>query len=248
MRERVYWVLPTALVLLLPARLFSASPVLLLADAESPLIQNERADRDDLSRMRDAAMVRRFARNGWLVHIPAAGTDYYVYDVAAKYRYARPWTKLFLARLSRQYRARFGQRLRVTSLVRTEGHQRHLAQINANAASSQGLLRSSHLTGATVDISKRFMSGAEVRWVRSVLYSLHSQGFIYAFEEFRQPVFHIMVYRSYSRHVTAITRASNGTARARSSLHPGSRTVLHGHLGQSVARDAAAKTASAGTM
>jgi hypothetical protein len=246
-RGRLYWAVPALLVLVLPTSLFSAGPVLLLADASSPIIQNERADHEDLSRMRDSAMVRSFVQNGRLVNIPSNDRNYYVYAVPAKYRYARPWTKLFLARLSRQYHARFGQRLRVTSLVRTEGHQRRLAQSNPNAASSQGLLRSSHLTGATVDISKRFMSQAEVRWVRSVLYSLHSEGYIYAFEEFGQPVFHIMVYRSYPEYVLSLRRSSKRLPKDVSKTQARCRTTAHGDRRQCLA-GVSPKADSAGAM
>jgi hypothetical protein len=246
-RERLYWA-AAALILLLPSNLFSASPLLLLADANSPRIQNDRADHDDLSRMRNTAMVQRFAQNGRLVRIPLNHRHYYIHDVPAAYRYARPWTKLFLARLSRQYHARFGQRLRVTSLVRTEGRQRYLAQVNRNAASAHGVLRSSHLTGATVDVSKRFMSQSEVRWLRNSLYSLQSQGYIYAIEEFGQPVFHIMVYRNYPKYVSSMTSASKRLAKPARKLQARSRTAVRRHPRRSPVGDTSAKAANAAAI
>lgn len=246
MREKLYWA--AALILLLPHNLFSASPVRLRADANSPLVQNARADHDELSRMRNAAMVQHFAQNGRLLRIPLNHRHYYVYGVPTPYRYARPWTKLFLARLGRQYHTRFEQRLRVTSLVRTEGRQRHLAQINLNAASAKGLSRSSHLTGATVDISKRFMSLAEIRWIRSALYLLHTQGYIYAVEEFGQPVFHIMVYRSYPRHVSSMTGLSKRLAKATSKVQSMPRTAAHGPSKRSLAGRASVNPSNAAAM
>ena len=241
-RKRFYWVAFTLLELLLPTNLFGGSPgVILLADANSPLVQNQRADYDDLSRMRNAAMVRRFAQSGYLVRIASSDRHFYLHDIPAAYQYARPWTKLFLTRLSRQYHARFEKRLRVTSLVRTEGRQRRLAQINLNAASAKGALRSSHLTGATIDISKRFMTQAEAIWIRSVLYSLHRQGYIYAVEEFEQPVFHVMVYRSYPKYVSATRRVSKRAAKAASQLRARTQLAVDGRVGESLANDASTK-------
>ena len=194
---------------LLPVSLSAASRSSLAADETSPTSQNSRADDDNLSRIQNVAMLNRFVRGGYLVSVPANGSHYYVHGVPAQYRYTRPWTKVFLTRLSRQYYAKFGKRLRVTSLVRTEGRQRRLTRINANAADAIGDSRSSHLTGATIDISKRFMSAAERRWMRDVLYSLHRQGYLYAIEEFYQPTFHIMVFRNYPKYVTLVSRRAS---------------------------------------
>jgi len=124
-------------------------------------------------------------------------------------RYLRPWTKLFLARLSNQYRARFGKPLRVTSLLRTAEYQRSLQRRNGNAASDDGPKRSAHLTGASLDISKKGMTGAERQWLKNVLMSLHNGGHIYAIEEFQQPVFHILVHRQYENYVDRKTGSSD---------------------------------------
>jgi len=194
------------LVFLVPACMWAASRDMLLADASSQVIQNSRADADNLSRMRDISMVRRFVRSGYLVSVPSSDQFYYLNAIPAGYRYCRPWAKLFLERLSRQFYAKFKQRLRVTSLVRTVASQIRLARLNGNAADAFGSLRSSHLTGASLDISKRFMSPQGRRWIRDVLYSLRKQGYIYAIEEFVQPTFHVMVYANYPEYVQALLR------------------------------------------
>jgi hypothetical protein len=173
----------------------------LVADETSSVVQNERADSENLSRMRDVRMLRSFERSGRLVAVPSSTADYYVHSVPSAYRYCRPWTKLFLTRLSRRFNDKFGDRLRVTSLVRTETRQRVLQRTNGNAADASGPERSSHLTGATIDISKRFMTAAERQWMRDALYSLRQQGYVYAIEEFWQPTFHIMVFRNYPDYV-----------------------------------------------
>jgi hypothetical protein len=179
--------------------------ILLKASSSSPLVQNSYADRENLSRMRDVSMIGRFHRNGYLVRVPSSTPHYYVRYVSTNYRYLRPWSKLFLDRLSRQYYARFHKKLRVTSLVRTVALQRALSTKNGNAGPARGVRRSSHLTGATLDISKRGMTAAELKWMRRVIYSLKRQGYLYGIEEFHQPVFHIMIYRSYHEYVSART-------------------------------------------
>jgi hypothetical protein len=83
-----------------------------------------------------------------------------------------------------------------------------LARRNGNAARASGVRQSSHLTGATMDISKRFMSAAERQWMRGVLYSLKKQGYLYAIEEFQQPTFHIMIHRSYTGYVKRLEARS----------------------------------------
>lgn len=210
------WFASALFLLLFPVLGLAADKTLLVADETSQAVQNAHADEDDLSRMEDLAMVRRFVKGGYLVAVPLSTSTYYLKNVPVPYRYARPWTKLFLTRLSRQFYKKFGHRLRVTSMVRTEERQLELADWNANAADATGPMRSSHLTGATVDISKRFMTAAERRWMRDVLYSLRESENLYAIEEFGQPTFHVMVYRSYEDYVDRLS----GKARSRRTKRP----------------------------
>jgi hypothetical protein len=185
------------LSLLLAPVMRGQGPLLLIATSASQPIQNRQADADHLSRMADIAMIRRFCRNGWLMSVPVRTHFYYLHAIQPNYRYLRPWAKLFLERLSRQHYARFKRRLRVTSLVRTVALQRSLAERNGNAAAFKGPLRSSHLTGATLDISKHDMTSGGISWMRKVLYSLRKNRYVYAIEEFQQPTFHVMVYHRY---------------------------------------------------
>jgi hypothetical protein len=175
--------------------------LLLKANAKSQLVQNAYADQEDLSSMLNVSMIERFHRNGYLERVSSSTRYYYLHQIPAKYRYLRPWSKLFLDRLSRQYYARFKKKLRVTSLIRTVALQRALAKRNSNAAKAVGARRSSHLTGATLDISKRGMTAGALQWMRKVIYSLRRRHYLYAVEEFTQPTFHIMVYRDYRTYV-----------------------------------------------
>ena len=176
----------------------------LRATRQSQVIQNKRADRDHLSRMTDQKTLDRFKRLELIVPVPAKTKDYYIHDIPAQYHYIRPWTKLFLDRLSSQFRSRFGGPLRITSLIRTAAYQNQLSRRNGNAASAVGEKRSSHLTGASLDISKKGMTAARQRWVRNVLASLKAKGYLFAVEEFYQPNFHVMVYRNYPEYVAML--------------------------------------------
>ncbi len=173
----------------------------LRATTQSQSQQNRLADADHLSRMQDKEMVQRWARLQLLVPVPAKTRDYYLHAVSADYRYLRPWANLFLQRLSKQYRTRFGHQLRVTSMLRTVSYQRSLARRNGNAAPATGPKASVHLTGACLDISKRGMSRSQQSWMRNVLDHLRSSGYVYAIEEFRQPTFHVLVLRRYEDYV-----------------------------------------------
>ncbi|HKS65604.1 MAG TPA: DUF5715 family protein [Candidatus Acidoferrales bacterium] len=174
---------------------------LLAARVSSQAIQNERADAFHLSRLRDVAMVQKFRAEGLLVSVPSRTSSYYLQDVPTDYRYLRPWSKLFLDRISRDYYARFHEPLRVTSMLRTVSVQRRLSRTNPNAADAIGSDRSSHLTGATLDISKHGMDPRGVVWMRNILLELKNAGYIYPIEEFQEPCFHVMVlptYRNYA--------------------------------------------------
>lgn len=153
-------------------------------------------------------MTARWVRLQLLEPVPVKTSGYYLHAVREQNRYLRPWTRLFLSRLSSQYRARFGKQLRVTSLLRTAEYQRSLQGRNDNAASAKGPKRSAHLTGASIDISKKGMTGAERQWLRRVLTSLRGNGYLYAIEEYQQPVFHILVHRKYADYVKRKTGSS----------------------------------------
>lgn len=180
----------------------------LRADSSSQGEQNRLADMDHLSRMKDKEMVQRWARLQLLKPVAQRTSDYYVHAVPTDYRYLRPWAHLFLQRLARQFRTRFGRPLRITSMLRTVSYQRSLARRNANAAPSTGPKASVHLTGACLDISKKDMTRTHQSWVRNVLARLHQQQYLYAIEEFRQPTFHVLVHRRYEEYVAQRTAAA----------------------------------------
>jgi Family of unknown function (DUF5715) len=197
MRASICALAAATVLLAAPARVRGRARSVLTANASSQTVQNQRADDYHLTRMRNRAMVARFFEAGYLVAVPRRTRFYYLHSVPASYRYLRPWAKRFLDRVSREYYANFHRRLRVTSLVRTVALQRRLARRNSNAAEATGDDRSSHLTGATLDISKHSMNGREKEWLRRELIGLEKSGYIYAVEEFEQPCFHVMVFPNY---------------------------------------------------
>lgn len=208
MRASVITLVVAAILVVGPVCMRGGARSVLAARSSSQYVQNEQADAYHLSRMRNIVMIRRFHAAGLLVSVPSRTRYFYLHRIPAAYCYLRPWAKTFLDRLSREFYATFHQRLRVSSLVRTVALQRRLLRRNPNAAGATGAYRSSHLTGATLDISKHFMGPRGEAWMRHVLYGLASRGYLYAVEEFEQPCFHIMVYPTYEDYVSRLTGRS----------------------------------------
>jgi hypothetical protein len=162
--------------------------------------ENVRATAERLSRLRTRAALERFVRAGLLVRVPEEARGFYVAGVPRWRRVARPWTRLFVRQLGEALHALFGSRLRVTDLTRTAAVQEALGEWNGNAAPARGAVASTHLTGASVDLSKVEHSDVELAWLRLVLGRLTARGLVIAIEEFAQPHFHVMVFRAYARH------------------------------------------------
>ncbi len=167
--------------------------------------QNQMADKMNLTRIEDDAMLQRFITKGKLTRLPRSGRGFYVDPNLPDDRaYTRPFVKTFVENLARDYSAKFGRPFKVTSMVRTKEYQRELQNHNANAATVDGPKSSVHLTGAAVDISKlgrtnqEGMSQAELNWMRRQLASLECKGLIEATEEgIFQQTFHVMVFDNY---------------------------------------------------
>ena len=75
--------------------------------------------------------------------------------------------------------------------------QKKLRRHNRNAAPEYGETASSHLAGITVDIQRRGMTGAQVKWMEAYLMPLREQGLVEPEEERHQWVFHIAVSGRY---------------------------------------------------
>ena len=192
-----------------------AMPAPLRGSLESLQRQNERTDQDGLERILDEEDLAQRIQLKALVPVPASSALGINENLAESHRYCRPWTARFLTDLSKAYAARFQEPLQVTSAVRTVEYQKQLMHVNGNATAAEGDVVSPHLTGATIDIGKNGMSRQEIAWMRNKLMALQLEGKLDVEEEFRQPCFHITVYKAYSQAPAQPGRKAAGTQEAR---------------------------------
>ena len=164
---------------------------------ESLLLQNAEIDRLNLPRIRDDKQLQRLITGGDLVAIPPSETLRIQPSLDPALRDCRPWALDFLNDLSEAYYKEFHDQIQVNSAVRTVLVQKKLRRHNRNAAPETGETASSHLAGLTVDLQRRGMSKAQVKWMEEYLRPLKEMGLIEPEEERRHWCFHIMVAGSY---------------------------------------------------
>ena len=157
--------------------------------------QNKQARDHDFTVLRDPAQLKRFVALDLLVPVQA-DKDFALKDVS--FTYARPEVRLFIDRLSSQYRRACGERLVVTSLTRPRTHQPR----NASP-------RSVHPTGMALDL-RRPRSGSCRQWLERVLLSLEKKRVLEATLERRPPHFHVAIFPdAYRQYVSRITSESS---------------------------------------
>ena len=168
---------------------------ILKGSRHSQLVQNQEADKEGLSRIKNDRQLCQMKKNHLLV--PITKKVEIDHRLKKKFRYVRPWTNEFMAEMAIAFKKRFGsdEKIRVNSAVRTIASQCLLRRRNCNAAKISGPTASSHLTGATVDIAKRNLDHAELEWVMNYLANAERRHEIEVTEEHRQPVFHFMVFK-----------------------------------------------------
>lgn len=192
-------------ILLVLASAASAGPSLKGSPA-SQMRQNSIADKARLTRIQDRDQLKAFIKAGLLVEVVPTASFFFAKEIGEAdpshgdlYRHARPWVKKFLEDVSAECYAVTGERLEVTSLVRTAAYQRSLVR-GGNRAAIRGHAwwqRSSHLTGSTVDISYLGLQPATVRWLEKKLRALEKAGLVEATEEYGNNCFHVMVFPKY---------------------------------------------------
>jgi hypothetical protein len=160
--------------------------------------QNQMAVDDGLLRIENDRQMADMQRHKLLVALPDDESIEPNSRLPLNRRYARPWTVHFLNDLARAHYARFHTPLIVTSAARTVAFQRHLVQVNGNAAPPTGDIASPHLYGQAIDLAKHGMSITEIAWMRAYLTPVENDGKIDVEEEFLQSCFHISVYRRYA--------------------------------------------------
>jgi LysM repeat protein len=161
------------------------------------MLKQHRIARDhDYTFLQTSAQVRRFVDMGLLVHL-RGNANYSLASVS--HPYARPAVKLFVERLSAQYRAACGEKLVVTSLTRPVREQPR----NASHLSV-------HPAGMAVDL--RISGKAACRsWLERTLISLERQGVLDAIRENRPPHYHVALFpEPYTRYVARLTGRASG--------------------------------------
>lgn len=163
--------------------------------------EKARADRERLARHygRPEVAARLFAEHQAVTGLASdfGGARYDLSDPrergdfqARLLSFLRPEASDVLAALARSYRERFGRRLPVTSLVRTERYQRRLGRVNPNATDVE---IPPHTTGVAFDISYKFMSPTEQNHVMREVADLEASGRVEALRERRNHI-HVYVY------------------------------------------------------
>lgn len=150
-------------------------------------LQNRVAREHDFTYLETPADVRRFVSAGYLVPIPGNAN----YELAGvSYPYGRPEVRLFIERLSAQYRAACGEKLVVTSLTRPRSQQ------PPNASP-----RSVHPTGMAIDLRISQRSACR-NWLERTLLSLEGAGVLDATRESNPPHYHVALFpRQYAAYV-----------------------------------------------
>ena len=158
-----------------------ASAQSLRGSASSLDLQAEQAEQHEFTYLRGTEQLGRFVDAGLLVPVDG-NRDYSLTDVS--FPFARPEVKLFIERLSAQYRRACGEQLIVTSLTRpTELPQPR------NASD-----RSVHPTGMALDL--RRPQGRCRQWLERTLLSLEEEDVLEATAERSQPHYHVAVFPS----------------------------------------------------
>lgn len=178
---------------------------------DSLLRQNEYIDTADLPRIENDEQLEGLKNRGEL--LPIEANTYLRFDprLDPDRRYCRPWTLDFVNDLSEAYYKQFHSQIQVNSAVRTVQVQKKLRRHNRNAAPESGELASSHLAGVTVDLQRRGMTRAQVKWMEQYMSPLKDMGLIEPEEERRQWVFHVMVSDQYDDWRESKMLAGNGT-------------------------------------
>ncbi len=195
-RQRNHGLLACAAIAVLAG---GASAQSLRGSASSLDLQAEQAEQHEFTYLRGSEQLGRFVDAGLLVPVDG-NRNYSLTDVS--FPFARPEVKLFIERLSAQYRRACGEQLIVTSLTRpTELPQPR------NASD-----RSVHPTGMALDL--RRPQGTCRQWLERTLLSLEDEDVLEATAERSPPHYHVAVFpRQYAAYVGRLTRSGAGRTR-----------------------------------
>ena len=164
---------------------------------DSLLLQNAAIDELGLPRIKDSKALVALVQSDELVPITANKYVHISPKLEANRRYCRPWVDAFLQELGKAYFDRFEEPIQVNSAVRTTKTQMSLLRWNHNAAPVHGDKASAHLAGVAVDLQRRGLTQAQVRFIQQRLLYLAGLNMVIVEEELKQPCFHIVVTGTY---------------------------------------------------
>ncbi len=163
--------------------------------------QYNQAKAHDYTFLQTRSQVERMEQLGLLV--PFEGDANYRLDDEVSYDVGRPELRLFVERLSSQYRAACGEQLVVTSLTRPHNEQPRNASPH-----------SVHPTGMAVDL-RRSGSASCRHWLEGVLMDLEDKELLEATRERWPPHYHVAVYsKPYAGYVDRLKSRSAASEEA----------------------------------
>jgi hypothetical protein len=148
--------------------------------------QNSEVVRLGLERFADNRALDAAVERGQLSPLETSATLVFDRRVPKERRYARPWVVAFIERLSVEYYAVYGKPLKVNSAVRTVEFQRRLRRWNSNAAPATGDIQSVHTAGLAVDLQRRGLSRAQLRFLQLRLLVAQARNQVIVEEEIRR--------------------------------------------------------------
>jgi len=160
--------------------------------------ENVKLDAIQLPRIEDDDQLMILEDNEDLVPLSESRSLKIAANLLPNRRYCRPWTRDFAEDFGDAFYQQFHKPIQINSAVRTAEQQKKLRRYNHNAAPEAGETVSTHLTGVTVDISKRGLTRKEHAWVEQYFLPMRNAGVIDPIEERRQPVFHVVVFEGYT--------------------------------------------------
>jgi hypothetical protein len=132
-------------------------------------------------------LARDFGGRSYGLRDPVASREFQ----ARMLSHVRPATLALIEELGTAYESKFGRRLPITSLVRTEEYQRLLRESgNPNAAD---VAPPPHTTGFAFDVYYRYMTAEEQEFVMSEIARLERAGRVEALRELRDH-YHVFVF------------------------------------------------------
>lgn len=158
--------------------------------------ENLIANLQNLVRIKDDKTLEEMKKKGELIPIPKIAK--FDDKLDEKWQWVLPEAGSYWERIGIEFIERFGRMFQINSAVRTIFRQLEIMKTNFNAAAISGEKMSTHLTGATVDISKIGLGKEELNWLRRRFVSDEESGFLEATEENMQLCFHVMVFRTYT--------------------------------------------------